>query len=215
MARPKKHNVEYFTHDVQMRNDVKIKALRRKYKHLGYAIYIITLELLGDAEYFEIKWDDETIELLLPEYDCDIDELIEVINYCIKLNLLQLSHGYLHCEKFTNRLEDTVLTRRTGYCKENSQIYKLKEVFVGNNEFEKNLNEVYVDINAQSKVKERKVKESKVKESKVKESKVKETTENLQQSVTTNNSFFIPNHKPIYSSDEFDNLFNLKTNGKG
>jgi len=189
MARPKKHNVDYFTHDVQMRNDIKIKALRRKYKHLGYSIYNITLELLGDAEYFEIKWDDLSIELLTPEYECEKDELIEVINYCIQLNLLQITHGYLHCEKFTKRLEGTVLSRRKDYCSNNSQISKLSEVIVNNNPIE---DDVIDDINAQSKVKESKVKESKVKYSKKKDSKVEETEV----------------EEGLITEVEFDNFFN-------
>lgn len=153
MARPTKHNVDYFSHDCNMRNDIKIKALRRKYKHLGYSIYIITLELLGDTEYFQMKWDDISIELLTPEYDCDIDELKEVMNYCFQLNLFQLTHGYLHCTNFTNRLEETVLSRRKDYCSNNSPINKLSVVNVDNNE-------VNVNNNTQSKVKESKVEES-------------------------------------------------------
>lgn len=184
MARPKKHNVDYFTHDVQMRNDIRIKALRRKYKHLGYSIYNITLELLGDAEYFEIKWDDKSIELLTPEYDCDKDELRDVIQYCIELDLLQITHGYLHCKNFTERLEGTVLVRRKDYCSKNSQISKLSEVNVNKNPIEDG---IIVDINAQSKVKESKLKESKVKESKEKESKLPKT---------------------LVTSTEFDELFN-------
>ena len=35
MARPKKNNAEYFTHDADMRNDVKIKALRRNFPTQG------------------------------------------------------------------------------------------------------------------------------------------------------------------------------------
>jgi hypothetical protein len=206
MARPKKHNVEYFTHDVQMRNDVKIKALRRKYKHLGYSVYNITLELLGDSEYFEMQWDDTTIELLLPEYDCDINELKEIINYCIHLNLLQLSYGYLHCVKFTNRLESTVLSRRTGYCNKNSQIYKLSEVIVYKNPIE---DDIIVDINAQSKVKESKLKESKEKESKEKESIEKETELNLPVTTKPSNSFFEIQNKTILTADEFDTKFKI------
>lgn len=38
MARPKKNNAEYYTHDADMRNDMKIKALRRKFSHTGYAV---------------------------------------------------------------------------------------------------------------------------------------------------------------------------------
>jgi len=191
MARPKKHNVDYFTHDVQMRNDVKIKALRRKYKHLGYSIYNITLELLGDAEYFEIKWDDMGIELLVPEYDCDITELKDVIDYCIQLDLLQITHGYLNCRSFTERLESTVLARRKDYCKENSQIHKLKGVIDNNNSVESNNNEVIVDINAQSKVKESKLKKSKGEENKAEEIKPNESVVN-----------------PIATTEEFNNLFN-------
>ena len=168
MARPTKHNVDYFSHDCDMRNDIKIKALRRKYKHLGYSIYNITLELLGDTEYFQMKWDDATIELLTADYDCDNEELKEVINYCIQLNLLQLTHGHLHCDNFTKRLEETVLSRRKDYCSDNSPISKLNEVNVYNNE-------VNVNNNTQSKVKESKVNKSKGEYSKEEESKLNKT----------------------------------------
>lgn len=167
MARPTKHNVTYFSHDVQMRNDVKIKALRRKYGHLGYSIWNITLEILGDAEYFEIEWNDLSIELLTPEYDCDSDELREVIDYCIKLNLLQIKNGYLYSEKFTQRLEETVLVRRTGYCSNNAKRNELKVVNVNNNIVNDN-------IYGQSKVKESKVNNSIVNESIVNESKAED-----------------------------------------
>jgi hypothetical protein len=165
MARPTKNNVDYFSHDCDMRNDIKIKALRRKYKHLGYSIYIITLELLGDTEYFQMKWNDDVIELLSSEYDCDTDELKEIINYCIQLDLLQLTYGYLHCVNFTKRLEDTVLSRRKDYCSNNSPISKLSGVNVNNNDINDN-------INRQSKVKESKLNESIGEESKLNETKV-------------------------------------------
>jgi len=168
MARPTKQNVDYFSHDCDMRNDIKIKALRRKYKHLGYSIYIITLELLGDTEYFQMKWDEMNIELLASEYDCDTDELNEVINYCIQLDLLQLTYGYLHCENFSKRLEETVLSRRKDYCSNNSPIMKLRLLNDNNNE-------VNVNNNTQSKVKESKVKESIVEESIPKETKLNES----------------------------------------
>jgi hypothetical protein len=164
MARPTKHNVAYFSHDVQMRNDIKIKALRRKYGHIGYSIWNITLELLGDAEYFELEWNDLSIELLTPEYNCDSEELIEVIDYCIKLNLLQIKNGYLYSDKFTQRLEETVLSRRTGYCSNNAKRNQLKVVNVNNNL-------VNDDIYRQSKVKESKVNNSIINESKEEQSK--------------------------------------------
>lgn len=163
MARPTKQTVDYFSHDCDMRNDIKIKALRRKYKHLGYSIYIITLELLGDTEYFQMKWDDTNIELLASEYDCDTDILKEIIDYCIQLNLFQIDYGYLHCPQFTKRLEDTLLVRRKDYCSNNSPISKLSGVNVDNNS-------INVNNNTQSKVKESKLNKSIIQESKVKDS---------------------------------------------
>jgi hypothetical protein len=152
-----------------MRNDIKIKALRRKYKHLGYSIYIITLELLGDTEYFQMKWDDISIELLTPEYDCDVDELKEVMNYCFQLNLFQLTHGHLHCINFTNRLEETVLSRRKDYCSNNSPISKLSGVNDNNNDINDN-------NNRQSKVKESKLNKSKGEYSRVNNTEVQQPT---------------------------------------
>ena len=46
MARPKKNNADYFPHDADMRNDPKIRALRRKFGLKGYAIWNMFLESL-------------------------------------------------------------------------------------------------------------------------------------------------------------------------
>jgi hypothetical protein len=163
MARPLKHNAEYFSHDCIMRNDPKIKALRRKYSHTGYSVWNMLLELLTSNEYFEYEWNELNIELLAPDFDIDAEDLNEIINYCIKLNLLQITNGYLHCERLTQRLEESVLVRRKDYCSNNSKRNKLKGVNVNNNLVNDN-------INGQSKGKESKLKESKANESKAHES---------------------------------------------
>jgi hypothetical protein len=69
----------------------------------------------------------------------------------------------LHCINFTNRLEETVLSRRKDYCSNNSPISKLSVVNVNNNK-------VNVDNNTQSKVKESKLNKSKGEYSKEEES---------------------------------------------
>lgn len=167
MARPIKHNADYFSHDTEMRNDIKIKALRRKFNHLGYSVWIMLLELLSSNEYFEYEWNELNIELLAPDFDCDADEIKSIVDYCIKLNLLQITNGYLHCEKLTIRLEDTVLLRRKGYCNNNAKRNQSNIVNVNNNEVNDN-------INRQSKVKESKVNKIEVKETKVNKNKVEE-----------------------------------------
>jgi len=162
MARPTKHNADYFSHDTMMRNDPKIKALRRKYSHTGYSVWNMLLELLTSNEYFEYEWSELNIELLAPDFDIDADELNNIVQYCIKLNLLQIKNGYLHCEKLTFRLEDTLLSRRKDYCSNNA---RRNSVIVFNNP-------INVNINTQSKVKESKVNKSKEKDSKEEDSKL-------------------------------------------
>jgi len=175
MARPTKHNADYFSHDIIMRDDPKIKALRRKYSHIGYSIWNMMLELLTSKEYFEYEWNELNIELLAPDFDIDAEELDEMVTYCIKIGLLQLTNGYLHCDKLTFRLEEGVLTKRKGYCRNNSkrnQLHVVNSELTPNNDSNYGINEVNDNVNGQSKVKETKVNESKVEETKGEERRV-------------------------------------------
>ena len=105
MARPKKNNAEYFTHDADMRNDVKIKALRRKFSHTGYAVWNYLLETLTDSDFFEVEWEEINIELLAADYDVSVSELTEIVEYCVKIGLLQRAGNKLiskaHQQRFS------------------------------------------------------------------------------------------------------------------
>lgn len=168
MARPKKNNAEYYTHDADMRNDVKIKALRRKFSHTGYAVWNYLLETLTDNDYFEITWDEINIELLAADYDVSVEEFIEIVEYCVKIGLLQLENDVLRSDAHRNRFRELLYNRvkkseagKKGMAKrwgqndnivienDNSVITPLQKTITENN----------------------KEKESKVKESKEKESK--------------------------------------------
>lgn len=120
-GRPKKLNADFFSHDVDMRNDNKIRALRRKYGHTGYSFFNMILELLGDCDYFEYQWNDINIELLEPDFDLDAEQINEMVQYCVKLNLLQIINGYLTCNKFTDRLMSSLIASRDGFTIENSK----------------------------------------------------------------------------------------------
>lgn len=200
MARPIKHNADYFSHDNNMRNDIKIKAVRRKYNSAGYALYIMILELLTANEYFEIEWNEENIELLSPDFDMDAEIITDIVNYCVKLNLLQITNGYLHCDTLTERLEETLLLRRKGYCSNNSKRMSVSGINVNNNSknidmngINVNNNSINVDIYPQSKVKE-----SKQKERKVNESKLNESIENQEVKL---------DKETLAITQKFDNLF--------
>jgi hypothetical protein len=190
MARPTKHNADYFSHDTAMRNDPKIKALRRKYSHIGYSVWNMLLELLTSNEYFEYEWNELNIELLAPDFDIDSEDLNDIVQYCIKLGLLQFTNGYLHCDKLTFRLEEGLLSKRKGYCSNNA---KRNQLSVINSELTNDMNgyyginEVNDNINTQSKGKESKLKESKAKDSKAEES-IEKKTENSTPVYVLNNN---------------------------
>ena len=172
MARPVKNNLEYFSHDKDMRNDLKIKALRRKYSHKGYSIYVMMLEHLSNCEYLQYEWSELNIELLTPDFDIDATELIEIIDYCVKLNLFSIHLGYIYSHRFFER-NQTVLNSRKDFSLNNSPIMMLKQ----NKLLDNGVNPELTMVNPEliHRVKESKVKESKQEESKQEESIVEES----------------------------------------
>jgi hypothetical protein len=68
--------------------------------------------------------------------------------------LLQLTNGFLHCDKLTERLEEEVLKRRKGYCSDNSKRMGLMLQQPNINVVNVNINEVNDNIRPQSKGKE-------------------------------------------------------------
>ena len=112
MARPSKNNAEYFSHDADMRNNRKVKALRRRFSHKGYAVWCFILETLTDADYFEIKFDEVTQDLLAADFDITNEELQSIVAYCVKIRLLQMKDDTLYCEALKQRFEVLVEKRK-------------------------------------------------------------------------------------------------------
>ena len=175
MARPQKNNLDYFSHDCDMRNDIKIKALRRKFGHKGYSLYVMMLEHLGKCDYLCYEWTPLNIELLTPDFDVDSAELIEFINYATDvLKLFEIKNNHIVCPNQMLRAEP-LFNDRKGFSWENSPIMKFTEDLSSKSE----INSVIRADNTQSKVKESKVKESILNESIVKESTVQKTKQNI------------------------------------
>ena len=112
MARPSKNNAEYFSHDADMRNNRKVKALRRRFSHKGYAVWCFILETLTDADYFEIKFDEVTQDLLAADFDITNEELQSIVAYFVKIRLLQKKDDTLYCEALKQRFEVLVEKRK-------------------------------------------------------------------------------------------------------
>lgn len=112
MARPKKNNADYFPHDSSMRNDLKIKALRNKFGITGYAVWVMILEVLTDADFFEYTWDDISIELLAADFGVEPEKLQEIVDYCVRLKLLQNENSKIFSEHHKDRFESLFTKRK-------------------------------------------------------------------------------------------------------
>lgn len=111
MANPIKKTADFFSHDVDMRNDLKIKALRRKYSHKGYAVWCYLLEALSNTSDFKIEFSELNIELLSADFDVPSDELKDIIGYCIKIGLLIEDCDVFFSEKLIERFSSLIEKR--------------------------------------------------------------------------------------------------------
>ena len=85
MARPKKNNADYFSHDNNMRSDSKILALRRKFWVEWYAVWCMLLEVLTESDWFKTKVDTLSIELLSWDFGVETNILKSIIEYLVLL----------------------------------------------------------------------------------------------------------------------------------
>src|SRR3954464_15805875 len=88
MARPIKNNADYFPHNNSLRNDRRCKALRSKFNLEGYAVFIMLLEILTNANHFQFENNKMEMELIAGDIDIDSTKLNAILDYLIKLGLL-------------------------------------------------------------------------------------------------------------------------------
>ncbi|SNA84042.1 DUF4373 domain-containing protein [Flavobacterium psychrophilum] len=157
MARPKRENAEYFSHDANMRNDPKIKALRKKFKE-GYSVYNMFLEYLTDCRFFEVEMTDLEYEIMSGDFDIETEFLIDILNYCVKIGLLNKTENVFFSNGLKKRLQPVLDKRNKAKASFLSQF--ATETDKKEEKVQKSL--VSVTETTQSKVKESKVKESKV-----------------------------------------------------
>ena len=113
MARPKRHNADYFSHDSGMRDDPKIKALRNKFGITGYAVWCMMLEVLTNSDYFKRQIDDIETEILAADFGIDADLFSEILSYMVRLRLLQtVDNCEFLSQKLCNRLQSVTDKRR-------------------------------------------------------------------------------------------------------
>ena len=114
MARPKKDNADYFSHDADMRNDLKVKALRNRFGLDGYAIWNMLLEVLTDSTHFEYEWTEISKELMAADFGIETTKLDQIIEYATKLNLLTLNSetNIIYSQKLMDRFNGLLSKRQ-------------------------------------------------------------------------------------------------------
>ena len=171
MPKPNKNSADYFSHDCDMRNDIKIRALRRKYGNTGYAVWCYMLETLTGSENFFAPYNAVSKELMAADFDIQVSELEAIIEYCQQLNLLQITNdGQIYSQAHQRRFEDMLIKREKR--REAGRLGGIKSGLSRNN---KSKNEAMLDIDdeepkqikAEENIREEKRTEEKRKEQKI------------------------------------------------
>ncbi len=147
--------MDYFPHDCDSRNDLKIRKLRAVYGNDGYATYFILLENIYRQKHYELEiMDEETILILSEECKLDVQNFKQILLKCIDLELFDKKayeeRKVLTSDAIKKRTEPIETARNRKREWSNSKGLGVMDV--------QNTGE-----STQSKVKESKVKESKVK----------------------------------------------------
>lgn len=121
MARPIKNFCDYFTHDRDMRNHKKIKAVRTKFGLAGYAIWNMILETLTGSDGNVLEYSDMEFELLSGDYGVSGAEIRSVVDYCVSLEMLFVKDGFFHSESLDERLAPVYEKRQIQKSKSSKQ----------------------------------------------------------------------------------------------
>lgn len=107
MARPVKNTVEYFPHFANLRNHRKVKALRSRFGlRLGLAFWSLMLEWLIEHDGLEWEYSDIEVEMISTELEVSAAEMREMVDYCVKLELLSLTDsGFIYSESLNENLQ--------------------------------------------------------------------------------------------------------------
>lgn len=98
-----------------MRDDPKIKAIRRKFKYGGYGIWCMFLELITDSDNFKLRID---LDIIAGDFDIEPEKLSEILQYCVHLDLLQYDEktSILSCKTLENRFSGLLSKRERDRC---------------------------------------------------------------------------------------------------
>jgi hypothetical protein len=177
MAGKPKYGLEYFSLDVDVINNTKIKRLKRTHGNAGFAAYIQLLTIIYSKSYFW-KYDQiENVQFEIAEFTSISDEeALAMINYMVKINLFdktQSDKGYLTSKDIQTRYYQATKRRKVrmpeGCCilSEEEKAYLDKKsvynnsISVNNDDKDVNNDTIHVNNDKQSKSKSESKRKSK------------------------------------------------------
>ena len=86
MARPKKKGLDYFTNDVNMYQDIKIRKMIRHKGIQSVSVYHVLLCQIYASGYY-LQWDDDSAFIIAEVTGLEEDTINEYISYAIKVGL--------------------------------------------------------------------------------------------------------------------------------
>lgn len=112
MARPKKETADFFPHHSMMRDDPKIKAVRRTYGITGYGVWCMLLEYFCNSRVFRVENTDLAMELLAGDFGIDIEELRGLLGYFVRVELIQQDEAGFSCQNLTEKYLKPLFDKR-------------------------------------------------------------------------------------------------------
>ena len=102
-----KDRIRFFSHDVDMRNDLKIRGLRRQFGNEGYAVWCYLLEILTDSEDLCVDI-DAMGDLLAADFDIERELLYAIIGYCTSVGLFIKDGSMLYSKRHRERIRGVI-----------------------------------------------------------------------------------------------------------
>ncbi len=174
MARQIKAGLDYFSHDVDMLQDKKIRLIKAKHGLVGYAIYLRLLEELYRENGYFLQIDEDFNILFCGDNNIDLNDYINVLNDCINKKLFcekkYKKHNILTSERVQrNYISGTERRKEVNFIHEYllikpSEMYGEK-VNVNINKLNADINSLNDDISTQRKRKNSKEDKRTLKES--------------------------------------------------
>lgn len=173
MARPLKHNADYFPHLNNLRNDRRCRALRARYGTEGFCHFLMLIEVLTATDHFKIEYTEFELELLAGDFDTESKNLQEEIEYCISLGLIQRNGKHISSPLLSNLKQLLIDYRANDRNRKNLKKTSKSTIFRAENPNKENTTstdsptgkvnkgEAFRSESTQSKVKQSKEKQSK------------------------------------------------------